>query len=158
MALLMDCDGRLLTCPHATSTGVSTDTAVLMVGSMTLTLLATEAASCGAHIQHPADDLVVRASAARGNSTGDVADVGTVQTDTLCQVVNIVFSQTCIRTGRAYLGARVALLDAPNEGVIRTSSNIRMGCDHLLGLHWGSPIPRNRIFDRKNIRPHSFPD
>src|SRR3954447_25522784 len=111
----MDCAGRLLTRPHATPTGLSTDPAVLMVGSMTLTLLATEAASCGAYIQHPADDLLVRAGAARGNSASNVADVGAVQiqTDTLRQVVNIVFSQTCIRTGRTYLGARVALLDAP---------------------------------------------
>jgi hypothetical protein len=158
-ALLMDCAGRLLTCPHATSTGVSTDPAVLMVGSMTLTLLATEAASCGAHIQHPADNLLVRASAARGNYTSDVAYVGTVQiqTDTLRQVVNIVFSQTCICAGGTYLGARVAFLDAPNEGVIRISENIRMGCDHRQGLHWGSPVPRDGIFARKSIHLHSVP-
>jgi len=71
-----------------------------MVGSMTLTLLATKAASYGAYVQHPADDLLIRAGAARGNSAGDVADVGTVQiqTDTLRKVVNIVFGQTCICT------------------------------------------------------------
>jgi hypothetical protein len=70
-----------------------------MVGSMMLTLLATEAASYGAYVQHPADDLLVRAGTARGNSASDVADVGTVQiqTDTLRKVVNVVYSQTCIR-------------------------------------------------------------
>src|SRR5262245_29595956 len=117
----MDCARSLLTNLHATPTGLSTDPAVLMVGSMTLTFLATRAASCGAHIQHPADDLLVRAGAARGYSAGDVADVSAVQVqaDTLRQVVNIVFSQTSIRTGRTYLRTRVALLDAPDEGIIR---------------------------------------
>jgi hypothetical protein len=79
---------------------------------MTQTLLATQAASCGAYVQHPADDLLIRACAARGNSASDVADVGTVQiqTDTLGQVMNVVFSQTCIRAGGTYLSAGVSLL------------------------------------------------
>jgi hypothetical protein len=104
---------------------------------MALTLLATQTASCGAHVQHPADDLLVGAGATSGNSAGDVADVGAVQAqaDTLSQVVNIVFGQTCIRTGRTYLSAGVALLDAPDQGIVCASPNIRMGRDHLLGLH-----------------------
>jgi hypothetical protein len=108
-----------------------------MVGSMALTLLATQTASCGAHIQHPADDLLVRASPAGGYRASRIADVGTVQVqaDTLSQVMNIVLSETCICTGRTYLSAGVALLDAPDERIIGASPNIRMSCNHLLGLH-----------------------
>jgi len=88
----MDCAGSLLTRPHATSTGLSTDPAVLVVGSMTLALLSTQAAGCGAHFQHPPDDFLVGACATSGNSTRDIADVGAVQaqSDGLSQVLNIV--------------------------------------------------------------------
>ena len=90
--LSMDCAGSLLTRPHATSTGLSTDPAVLVVGSMTLALLAAQAAGCGAHFQHPPDDLLVGACAASGNGARGIADVGAVQaqSDGLSQVLNIV--------------------------------------------------------------------
>jgi hypothetical protein len=45
-----------------------------MLRSMTPTFLATQAASFGACIQYPAEDLLVRAGAARRNSADDVAD------------------------------------------------------------------------------------
>jgi hypothetical protein len=60
-----------------------------------------------------------------------------IQTDTLGQVMNVVFSQTCIRAGGTYLSAGVALLNAPDQGIVRISSNVGMGCDHLMGLHVG---------------------
>jgi hypothetical protein len=139
--VLVDGTGSLLARCHAMSTGLSTDPAVLMVGSMTLTLLATQAASYSADIQHPADDLLVGAGAAGSYSAGDVADVAAieVQADTLRQVMNIVFSQTCIGTRRTYLSTGVALLDASDERIIGASPNIRMSCNHLLSLHGGSP-------------------
>jgi hypothetical protein len=110
---------------------------MLMVGGMTLTFLATQATNCGAHIQHPADDLLVRAGAASGNCTRSVADVGAVevQADTLRQVVNIVFGQTCICAGRTHLSAGVALLDASDQRIVDASPHIRMGGDYLMGLH-----------------------
>jgi hypothetical protein len=137
----MDCAGSLLTRPHATSTGLSTDPAVLVVGSMTLALLAAQAAGCGAHFQHPPDDLLVGACAASGNSTRDIADVGAVQaqSDGLSQVLNIVFSQTCICAGGTYLSAGVTLLDAPDQGIVRVPSDIGMGRDYFLRLHGALP-------------------
>jgi hypothetical protein len=79
MGYSMDCAGSLLTSLHATSTGLSTDPAVLMVGSMTLTLFATQAASGSAHIQYLANDLLVRAGAASDNGARGGADIGAVQ-------------------------------------------------------------------------------
>jgi hypothetical protein len=117
---------------------------------MTLTFLATQAASCGAHLQHPADDLLVRAGAARGNSAGDVADVGTIQiqTDTLRQVLNIVFSQTRICAGRTYLSAGVALLDASDQLIVDASPHVWMGSDHLMSPHWAFSVSWCRAYDR----------
>jgi hypothetical protein len=130
-----------------------------MMGSMTLTFLATKAASCGAYIQHPTSYLLVRPGAPSGNSAGDVADVGTIQiqTDTLRQIVNIVFSQTCICTGRTYLGARVAQLYASDQGIVGPSSNVRVSGDHLLGLHVAL-LYQGPMFGRKTKRLHSVPD
>jgi hypothetical protein len=108
---------------------------------MTLALLAAQAAGCGAHFQHPPDDLLVGACAASGNSTRDIADVGAVQaqSDGLSQVLNIVFSQTCICAGGTYLSAGVTLLDAPDQGIVRVPSDIGMGRDYFLRLHGALP-------------------
>jgi hypothetical protein len=108
-----------------------------MVGSMTLTFLATQAAGCSTHFQHPADDLLVGTCAASGYSARGIADVGAVQaqSDGLSQVLNIVFSQTCICAGGTYLSAGVALLDAPDQGIVRVPSDIGMGRDYFLRLH-----------------------
>jgi hypothetical protein len=128
-----------------------------MMGSMTLTLLPAEAASCGAHMQHPADNLVVPASAARGNSARNVADVGTVQIqpDALRQVMNIVFGQTC--AGRTDLSAGVALLDASDQRIVGASSDVRVGGDHLMGLH-GDLLNQGQDLPRNNICSDSVPD
>ena len=127
---------------------------------MTLAFLATQAASCSAHMQHPADDLIVPAGTASSNSARDNTDIGAVQaqSDGLSQVLNIVFSQTCICTGGTYLCTRVALLDTPNEGIVRISSNIGMGGDYFMGLHGAFPWVRveHTIVLDAEIDRHSY--
>lgn len=127
---------------HATLAGLGANTAMFVHAGVPLAFLAAKSACGAAGVEHPPDDFFIRSGAPRRDASGDVADVGTVQVHSyaLCQFTHLGFRKAGIRTGRAGLGAGVALLDTTDQCVIGAPTYVRVGADHLLSLHGRSPV------------------
>lgn len=127
---------------HATPTGLGANTAMFVHAGVSLAFLAAEATGGGAGVKHAPDDFFIRSGASCRNASGDAADVGTIQVHSyaLCQVANLGFRETGIRTGRACLGTGVTFLNTSDQCVIDMPTYFGVGADHLLSLHGHSPV------------------
>jgi len=108
-----------------------------MPAGMPLTLVAANAASHGAYVQHPANDFVVGPCSARRDAAGDITDIGAIQVqpDALDQVLHHILSQTGVGARRAGLGAGVTLFNTADKGVVGASSHVWVRANHLSCMH-----------------------
>jgi hypothetical protein len=147
---------------HATPTGLGANAAMFVHAGVPLAFFAAEATRGAAGVEHAPDDFFVRSGTPCRNTPGDVADVGAVQVHAyaLCQVTNLGLRKAGIRTGRACLGTRVAFLDTTDQCVIGAPMHVRVGADHLLGLHGHSPererwSSMQQSTEGSNMRPNN---
>lgn len=110
---------------------------MLVHAGVAIAFLAAQAAGRCAGFQHTAYHLLVRTGPTGGNRSGGGANVGAIeiQANALGQLLDHVLTQAGVGAGCADLGTRVALLNAPDESIVRVALHVWMGANHLLNMH-----------------------
>src|SRR3546814_6366553 len=123
---------RFLTGLLAAAARLGAYAAVLVLASVALALLTTDAAGGGAGLKHAADHLFVRAGPARRNRPRRGPHVGAVEVEanTLRELLYHLLAETSVRAGRAGLRAGIALFDAADQGIVGDRKSTRLNSSH----------------------------
>jgi hypothetical protein len=99
--------------------------------------LTAKAAGRFAGHQHLADHLLVRTCPAGSHSASRSANIGAIEVepDAPGKILEHPLPEAGVRAGGAGLGTVVAFFNAPNQRVVCVAPDVRMGADHLHGVH-----------------------
>lgn len=101
--------------------------------------ITTSPAGQGTRFKHGTERQFITTRTARGERAACSASVRTVKikADALGKFMDDILAQASVGTGYASLFAIKAGFDTVNQNVVRIALNVRMGGDHLLGVHGG---------------------
>jgi hypothetical protein len=136
-----DCAESAVTSLLAAATDFGANAAMLMFVGVPFAFIRAQAAGEGAGFERRAEKFFVRACSPRPDRRRCEADVGAVEIETnaLSQMRDTVFHDASVGAGNAGLRAIVAFFNAADQRVIGLAFYIRVGADHLLGVHRRSP-------------------
>jgi hypothetical protein len=131
--------------PFAFPACLSADRAVLVLLGVPLAFVSTGAAGQSAGFEHRAQRGFIAAGAAGRHRASGPAGVGTVQVqpDALGQLLDHVLTKAGVGAGDTGLFAIEAGFYAADENIVRVAPHVRVGADHLLGVH-GILLPLGR--------------
>lgn len=132
-----DCPARNHAASFALLTHVSADLAVFVMTRVASTLFCAQPACLRARIEQRLQDNFVTTRAPGRESAGRGTDVRTVeiQSNALCELLDLVLSETSISACGTGLGAVVACLDATDQLAVHVAADVRVCTDDFLGVH-----------------------
>lgn len=130
------CD-KILAGLLAAATDFGADAAVFVVGGMSLALITGGLAGGGASFDHCAEDVEIRGSLTRHDTSGSVAGVGAVEAkaDAAHHLAHVALGEIGVGATRAAGGTVEAVLDTTQERVAIDVCRLWMCLDYVWKCH-----------------------